>query len=127
MTQQSLTAISRTRDALRLRNWGICVRRLDDARAVLRQAVEEQEHNWGLTHRRLVEPLAVLAAVSMAQSRLVDADSLYRRALSVAEASMVPGHPQIATVRAEYVAHLRATARNRQADSVERGGRDTVH
>ena len=94
--------------------------RYAEAERELRQALEDQERTWGPAHRQLIEIYAALGALYAMTSRVAQADSMYRRGIQVADASLVPSHPYRVAIRKAYANHLRATKRNGIADSVER-------
>jgi len=94
--------------------------RYAQAERELRQALADQERTWGPTHRQLIEIYAALGTLYGITSRPGQADSMYRRGIQVADASLLPGHHAQVAIRKAYANYLRATKRNGLADSVDR-------
>ena len=60
-----------------------------------------------------------LAGLYHAQGQYAKAEPLYQRALAIAEKALGPEHPNVATLRKNYGASLRAAGRAAEADALE--------
>jgi len=94
-------------------------RRFAEAAAALQRSVTGFEAALGPAHPRLLRPLNNLALAYAALGRAQDAESIFRRAFSIAEARL-GSNPDCVLVLANFAAFLRKSGRKVEAKAWER-------
>jgi hypothetical protein len=73
----------------------------------------------------VVATLDILAAVTLEQGKLADADSFFEKALSIRGETLGPEHPEVAASLESYAALLRKANRQEKAAELEARARST--
>jgi tetratricopeptide (TPR) repeat protein len=94
-------------------------RHYDESLELVGEAVRMMEKQYGPGNPLLLRSMSTLAAAYTLAGRKEEAGAAFRRAITICEESLPPGHPSRAALLANYARYLRGAGQGAQAKAVE--------